>query len=172
MTIMSRALRFTIVLAATLTPCLMADDHHTSLDDRFTVEGCYKAAKHKAQAAQDALERKYAQREAIERYVQDALASRNRNPLTASRHPLLAKAYRAKQARAAKLCQLLRTKQQSMNSTTDPGEISKLKFEIRDIWIQLRNIYRELVDNTTNTECVTALLRNLARAELNVRGMP
>jgi len=150
----------------------MADDHHTPLGDRFTVEGCYKAAKHKAQAAQEALERRYAQREAIERYVQDALASRNRNLLTASQHPLLAKAYRAKQARDAKLCQLLRTKQQSINSTTDPGEISKLKFEIRDIWIQLRNIYRELVDNTTNTECVTALLRNLARAEFHVRETP
>ncbi len=134
--------------------------------------GCYKAAKHKAQAAQYVLERKYAQREAIDRYVQDALEARKRNPLTASRHPLLAKAYRAKQARVVKLCQLLRTKQQSMNSTTDPGEISKLKFEIRDIWIQLRNIYRELADNTTNTECVTALLRNLARAELNVRETP
>ena len=159
------------MLAATLMPCLMADDH-TSLDDRFTVEGCYKAAKHKAQAAQDALERKYAQREFIERYVQDALEARKCNPLVASRHPLLAKAYRAKQAHAAQLSQLLRTKYQSMNSTTDPSKISKLRFEIHDIWIQLRNIYRELVNNTTNTDCVTVLLRNLARAELHVRETP
>ncbi len=163
---MGRSLRFAIVIAAMLTPCL-ADDRHTSLDDRFTVEGCYNAAKHKAKAAQDALERKYAQKAAIERYVHEALESRQHNPPAASRHPLLAKAYRAKQARAAKLCQLLRTKQQSMN-ITDPGEISRLKFEIRDIWVQLRDIYRELLDNTTNTECVTVLLRNLARAEFNL----
>ena len=81
---MSKVLQFIIVLTAMSTPCLMAGDHHTSLDDRFTVEGCYKAAKHKALVIQDALERKHAQREAIERYVQAALESRNAHPLTAA----------------------------------------------------------------------------------------
>lgn len=157
----------------------MADDRPMPLDDRFTVEGCYKAAKDKAQRASNAkiqaaqaalaaLDTKYAQRAAIERYVQAALAARKRNPPAALRHPLLAKAYRAKQARAAKLYELLRAQQQAMNNSTDPGETSKLRLEINDIWVQLRNIYRELLDNTTNTECVTVLLHNLARAELNI----
>ena len=119
-------------------------------------------------AAQAAINRKYAQKAAIERYVQEALAARMRNPPATLRHPLLAKAYRAKQARAAQLYTWLRAKQQAMHNNPDPGEISKLRLEINDIWIQLRNIYRELLDNTTNTECVTALLRNLARAELNI----
>ena len=172
---MHKSLRLAFVLTVALGPCLMADDRLMPLDDRFTVEGCYKVAKDKArrvsdakaqaaQAAQAALEYKYARKAAVERYVQAALEVRKCNPPAALRHPLFAKAYRAKQARAAQLYTSLRAKQQAMHNSNDSGETSKLRLEINDVWVQLRDIYRELLDNTTNTDCVTALLRNLARS--------
>ena len=145
----------------------MAQDH-TSLDDRFTVEGCYKAAKDKTQKAHSVIDRKYAQKAAVERYVQMALEVRRRNPPGAIRHPLLARAYRAKQAQASQLYVLLRAKQQAMANSHDSVETHKLRLEITHMWVQLRDIYRELLNNTTSSECVAALLHSLARAELNI----
>ena len=43
-----------IIQLAILASCLMADDRPVSLDDRFTVDGCYRAAREKSQREREA----------------------------------------------------------------------------------------------------------------------